>query len=107
VKRLAAIALLSAAAIASAQEKAIVAGTVFREPGFALADAKVVLLAGPKKVQETLTNQRGEFVFHVPAKQAKYVVKATMKGYRPEEKETAIQGEERVDVNLALTPEAK
>lgn len=89
----------------------IVEGTVFREPGYALPDAKVVLtLRGDpkaKKLQETNTNFRGEFLFHVPPQEATYVVKATMKGYHPEEKEAAISGEERISVNLVLSLETK
>jgi len=30
-----------------------------------------------------------------------------MKGYRPDEKEAAINGPERIDVNLVLIPESK
>ncbi len=105
------LALACASAMFSGEEpKAIIAGTVFRDPGFALADAKVVLSSTgekPKKLQEAATNYRGEFLFHVPARPAKYVVKAAMKGYRPEEKEASIQGEERIDVNLVLVPESK
>jgi hypothetical protein len=87
----------------------IVSGTVFRDPGYALADAKVVLFsrADPKlkKLQEAVTNYRGEFSFHVPPAQATYLVRASSKGYHPEEKETSISGEEQVEVNLVLSPE--
>lgn len=89
----------------------VVAGTVFRDPGYALADAKVVLAAAAdpkeKKIQEAMTNYRGEFAFRVPAREVKYVVKASMKGYRPDQKEAAVSGGERVDVNLVLVPESK
>jgi hypothetical protein len=90
---------------------AVVAGTVFRDPGYALPDAKVVLMRRaepkPKKLQESTTNYRGEFLFRVPPVEATYVLKATLKGYRPEEKEAMISGEEHIDVNLVLTPESK
>jgi hypothetical protein len=90
---------------------AVVAGTVFRDPGYALPDAKVVLLAGgdpkKKKLQDTVANYRGEFSFRVPPREAKYVVRATMKGFRPDEKEAAISGAEHIDVNLVLVPESK
>jgi hypothetical protein len=110
-----AILLCAVASGVSGQKKsepyAIVAGTVFRDPGLALPEAKVVLSLSDsgkmKKAQETISNYRGEFSFRVPAREAKYVVKAAMKGYRPEEKEAAIHGEERVDVNLVLMPESK
>jgi hypothetical protein len=90
---------------------AVVAGTVFRDPGFALPEAKVVLLLRaepkPKKIQEATTNYRGEFSFHVPAKEATYLLRATLKGYRPDEKEAKISGEEHIDVNLVLEPQTK
>ena len=108
--------LLSAASLVAAgaqkeQEYAIVAGTVFRDPGYALADAKVMLSAAgtpkPKKLQEAVSNYRGEFLFRVPPREAKYVVKAALKGYRADEKEASVSGSERIEVNLVLVPEAK
>ena len=94
---------------------AVVEGTVFHEPGLALPDAKVVLQIRdqPKsKKQETVTNYRGEFQFHVPATAAVYVVKTTMKGFHPDQKEAAVaggapSGQERVTINLVLSPESK
>jgi alpha-aminoadipate/glutamate carrier protein LysW len=93
----------------------IVEGTVFHEPGLALPDAKVELRArddAKAKKQEALTNSRGEFLFRVPAKQAVYVVKATMKGFEPQQAEApvaggAASGQERVTVNLVLAPKPK
>jgi hypothetical protein len=94
-----------------AEPYAVVGGTVFRDPGYALADAKVALLSAagpkPKKLQESTSNYRGEFAFRVPAREARYVVKASMRGFRPDEKEAAITGQEHVDVNLVLVPESK
>jgi hypothetical protein len=94
---------------------AVVEGTVFRDPGLALPDVKVVLQVrdDPKsKKQEAMTNYRGEYQFHVPSTAAVYVVKASMKGFRPDQKEAAIAGgaaagQERVDVNLVLAKESK
>lgn len=97
---------------------AIVEGTVFRDPGYALADAKVTLRASEPaagkqaKKQEATTNFRGEFLFRVPAVEAKYVVTANRKGFKEDSKEAAISGggvpgAERVEVNLVLSPEAK
>ena len=92
-------------------EPAVIEGTVFRDPGYALADAKVTLLADDggkrKKLQETTSNYRGEYAFSVPAREAKYVVRAALKGYRPDEKQASISGLERIDVNLVLVPETK
>ncbi len=94
---------------------AIVEGTVFHEPGLALPDAKVVLQLrdqAKSKKQEAVTNYRGEFQFRVPATAAVYVVKATMKGFHPDQKDAAIAGgaaagQERVTINLVLAPESK
>lgn len=90
---------------------AIIAGTVFQESGFSLRGANVVLtLQGDpkaKKLQEAVSDVRGEFAFHVPAKPAAYMVKASLKGYRPEEKQATVSGEERIDVTLTLVQESK
>lgn len=90
---------------------AIVAGTIFREPGFALPDATVaVFVRGDpkgKKLQQAVTNFRGEFAFRVPPVSATYVVKASLKGFHPQEKEVSVAGEERVDVTIVLAPESK
>lgn len=109
--RIAILGAALAAAVGAQKPSAVIAGTVFREPGLAMPEAKVALLdesgAKPKKVQEAITNYRGEFAFHVPAREAKYVLKATMKGYRPEEKPAKVSGEDRIDVNLVLAPEKR
>ena len=110
-----AVALLACVCAVAGDKKpapaSTVAGTVFRDPGFALPEAKVVLMLRaepkPKKLQETVTNYRGEFSFRVPAKEATYLLRATLKGYRPEEKEAKISGEEHIDVNLVLEPQSK
>src|ERR1700688_287091 len=77
--------LLSVSAVSLAGDKkpaayAVVAGTVFRDPGYALRDAKVVLMRAaeskPKKLQESTTNYRGEFLFRVPPAEATYVLRA-------------------------------
>ncbi len=101
-----------------ASSYAIVEGTVFRDPGLAVPDAKVILeLKSAKdavkfKKQEQTTNYRGEFHFNVPAVEAVYVVRTSMKGFRGDEKEAAITGggapgQERAEVNLVLEPESK
>jgi Carboxypeptidase regulatory-like domain len=89
---------------------AVVAGTVFRDPGFALPGAKVVLTRKdePKaRKLQTATNFRGEFAFEVPPEAASYVVTASHKGFQSSEKEVMIGGDERVDVTLSLAPESK
>jgi hypothetical protein len=90
---------------------AIVAGTVFRDPGFALPDAKVTLMqrGDPKarKLQEAISSPHGEFSFRVPPEPAAYVVRAAARGYQPAEKDAQISGEERIEVTLTLVPESK
>ena len=94
---------------------AIVEGTVFRDPGLAAPEVKVVLQLrdDPKaKKQEAVTSYRGEFQFHVPASAAVYVVKAARRGFHPDQKVATVAGgaapgQERVEVNLLLLPESK
>ena len=104
---------------------AIVAGTVFRDNGFSLAGATVTLTvkdtgkdtatgkdtgkdtARKNKPVKSMSDARGEFSFRVSPAPASYVVKATMKGFQPAEKEASVSGEERADVTLILTPESK
>ena len=93
----------------------IVAGTGFREPGFALPQAEVTLIPNPgqdglpvkvKKIA-TVSDARGEFVFRVPAASMQYIVRVVAKGYHGEEKTVNVQGEERADVTFQLHEESK
>jgi Carboxypeptidase regulatory-like domain len=109
------LACLSFALLAGAQKQAephaVVAGTVFRDPGLALPGATVVLLRRDdpkaKKLQEAISNYRGEFAFQVPVKPEVYVVRATLKGFHPAEKEATVSGEGRMEATLVLVPESK
>jgi hypothetical protein len=89
----------------------VIAGTVFRDPGFALPQATVTLVRRDdpkhKKLAESITDARGEFVIHVPATPEVYVVKAAAKGFHAEEKEAAVTGLDRVDLSIVLEPEKK
>ncbi len=89
----------------------VIAGTVFRDPGYALPEATVTLVRRDdpkhKKLVEMATNLRGEFVIHVPATPDVYVVKASAKGFRAEEKEATVTGLDRVDMTFTLEPEKK
>ncbi len=95
-------------------EPSIIAGTVFRDPGFALADAEVTLTVkappeGAKvpKIQKTTSNFRGEYSFRVPAAKAAYVISVKAAGLMPEEKPAVLGGEpERLEIYLTLKPEA-
>lgn len=88
---------------------AVVAGTVFREPGFTLPGAEVVLrttVSPPgvksKKPLATRSDARGEFAFHVPAAKAEYSVVVKADGFLGEEKPAKIEFEERVDIYFTL-----
>jgi hypothetical protein len=94
--------------------QAVIAGTIFREPGFAVAGAEAVLTAdtppaGQKRFRpiRTTTSARGEFFFYLPAAAAKYRVKASARGLEPQEREFEIHGEERVDLYFNLKPLAQ
>jgi hypothetical protein len=95
----------------STDSDTVIAGTVFRDPGFALPEATVSLVRRDdpkhKKLAEMTTNFRGEFAIHVPATTAMYVVKASAKGFRAEEKEASVTGLDRVDLMFTLEPEKK
>ena len=93
-------------------EPAVIAGTVFRDPGFALPGAEVELLLvspppGRRKPRplSTRTDSRGEFSFQVPPDEAEYRVTARARGFAPETKTVRLSGgPERVDVYLTLKP---
>ncbi len=107
-----ALAFLGAAGLA-AEEKpkayAVVAGTVFREPGFVLPRAEVALrMTAPppgvkrSKTLTTRSDDRGEYAFRVPAGKAEYAVSVKADGFVGEEKPAKIESEERVDIYFTL-----
>ena len=85
----------------------IVAGTVFRPPGFALAGAEVTLKPEKGSVQKAVANTRGEFAFRVPSKFASYTVKVKATGFEAQEKITEIGIDQRIDLAFELTPARK
>jgi len=93
----------------------IVAGTVFRESGFALPQAEVTLIPYPQqgglpvkvKKLSTVSDGRGEFVFRVPPASMQYTVRVAAKGYHGEEKTITVHGDERADVTFQLREESK
>ena len=114
--------LIAAIPLAAAGKKkavpeaySIVAGTVFREPGFALPQAEITLIPNPQqdglpvkvKKLSAMSDARGEFVFRVPAASLRYTVRVAAKGYHGEEKTVNVQGEERADVTFQLHEESK
>ncbi len=98
----------------TASPRAFVAGTVFRDPGFAFPGARVVLISIPEpgsggkpKKRKEVSDNRGEFLFPVPAVESHFKVSVLAKGFGPQEKTVEIRGEERVDVTFLLEPESK
>jgi len=109
--------LIAAALVAAclaqqgASAPAIVAGTVFREPGFALRGARIVATAtaGGKKKQEwkAISDGRGEFILRVPPGPASYNVSVTAAGFLTQEKTVALAGDERIELSFMLAPAAE
>jgi hypothetical protein len=115
-------ALLAAAPVSSAQPSngkastkksssyAVIAGTVFRDPGFAQPGAAIWITRKDdpkeKKLQAAVSDSRGEFAFRVAPVQAAYELHATLKGYRPVRQDIQIEGEEQVNATLLLVPES-
>ncbi|MFN0105036.1 MAG: carboxypeptidase-like regulatory domain-containing protein [Bryobacteraceae bacterium] len=110
-----ALVLLLTAGLAAADKKkgkklaAVIAGTVFRDPGFAVAGAAIELIEvrtdGKKaRSRKSITDGRGEFAFQVPPAEQRYKVKASAKGLLPEEKEATAAPGVRMDVFFTLKP---
>lgn len=109
------VVLLVTAALA-AEERAVIAGTVFRDPGFALPRAEVTLTLKPPpegakgkkaKAKKILTDGRGEFAFYVPAAKATYVLTVKADGLETQEKAVELSGGlERTDTYFTLKPAA-
>lgn len=95
---------------------AVIAGTVFREPGFALAGAEIELQPDPEpgasnkrklKTMKTQSDGRGEFSFRVPATPMRYTLRVRSSGFTEENKSIAIQDEQRQDVFITLKAASK
>ena len=95
----------------SEPRSAAIAGTVFRDPGFALPGAEVILTPeepGAKaKPLKTVSDSRGEYAFHVPPGPARYTVSVKAAGHVPQSKPVSISGLERTDVYFQLQPASK
>ncbi len=99
----------------SADLYAIIGGSVFRDPGFALRGAEVSLepekpaVNGYKlKPQKALSDARGEYAFRVAPIEAKYIIKVSAEGMKGESKVAETRGgEERIDVTFNLLPASK
>jgi hypothetical protein len=107
--------LLIAAALAPAlcraadqKAMAMIAGTVFRDSGFALPRAVVTVRGqerGKKKEWKGVADGRGEFFVRVPAGPADYNVFVTAEGYRTYEKMVKVGADERIDLSVILDSE--
>ena len=90
---------------------AVVAGTVFREPGFALSGVEVTLAPEKSPVKakklKAVSDSRGEFAFHVAGEEARYNVSVKANGFEPQEKTIAVASGVRIDVFFQLKPVAK
>jgi hypothetical protein len=90
-------------------------GTVFKENGFALPNAEVVVIPDPPpdaprpkaKKMQVVSDSRGEFAFRLPTGSMRYIIKVSAKGFRNEEKSVRVQGEDRLDVTFQLHEESK
>ena len=99
----------------TAEPYAVVGGTVFRESGLSLPGAEVMIAPDPQPGQtpvkiaypKAVSDNRGEFAFRVPVTAMRYVIKAKMKGFQPQEKTVDIEGEQRTDVTLVLPAVSK
>jgi hypothetical protein len=93
----------------------IVAGSVFQESGYALPGAQITLVpdqqpgSPPTKAKklESVSDTRGEFVFHVPPAPMRFIVRVRARGYESQEKPVEIQGEGRIDVTFQMESESK
>lgn len=105
----------ASASAAGGAGQAVIAGTVFRDPGFALPRAEVTVTQAESpgnpqkkkaKPRKTLTDGRGEFAVYVPAEKGSYVVSVKAEGLESQQKTIDIAGGpgERVDVYLTLKP---
>jgi hypothetical protein len=113
------VTLLCPAAFSAKKEKqkvaaapfALIAGTVFRPPGFALPGAQVVIVPETPEVNGTklkkvdaITNFRGEWALRVPPVPAKWRVDVKSSGYLPQQRIVGVEGEQRIDLSIVLEP---
>ncbi len=88
----------------------VIAGTVYRPPGFALAGAEIEItpeIDGKPKKMKAVSDARGEFALRVPVVPMKYRVDVKGSGYLPQKQTVAIEGEQRKDLSFQLEPVAK
>lgn len=88
---------------------ALIAGTVFRDPGFAFPGVAVLLEPAPEgktspkvKKMDLVSDSRGEFAFRVPPVAMRYNLTFQAVGHATEKRTVTISGEERQDLYVTL-----
>lgn len=88
---------------------ALIAGTIFRDPGFAFPGVAVLLepVPGEKtsaklKKMDFVSDSRGEFAFRVPPVPMRYNLTFQANGHTTEKRTVTISGEERQDIYVTL-----
>ena len=101
--RAAALGLLRRGSL-SADQQALLFGTVFQGSYLALPGAKVVAYdeANPRKKFRAVTNYRGEYRIRVPAGDAIYVIRATAPKFVPAARTARVYGMDKTTANLIL-----
>lgn len=87
---------------------AIIRGAVFTSEGFSLANVRVRIeriSEGKRLREETISHERGEFSFRLPAEKATYRVTATARGFEQAVKEIEIEADEVRQIALSLERE--
>ena len=95
---------------ASSETFSVIAGTVYRPPGFALPGAEIEITPeteGKPKKMRAVSDARGEFALRVPAVPMKYKVDVKSSGYVPQQQTVAVEGEQRKDLTFQLDAVAK
>lgn len=89
--------------------QAVLGGSVFREDGFLVRGARVVVtnLDRPKEKKETTTDLQGEFAVRVPAGKGRYTIEVSAEGFGSEKKTVEVAGDERVDLTFHLSAAGK
>jgi hypothetical protein len=91
---------------------AVISGTVYRPPGFALPGAEVVIAPDTDapgsdriKKQKVITDARGEFSVRVPTVPMRYTIHVKSGGYVSQQKPASIEGEQRRELTFQMEPE--
>ena len=95
---------------AASGEFSLIAGTVYRPPGFALAGAEIEItseIEGKPTTIKAVSDARGEFALRVGTVPMMYKIGVKRSGYLPQQQTVAIDGEQRKDLTFRLEPVEK